>query len=1182
VIAKMAKPSLSSVRRRIPSNAGQPLTLQQAEARTRQFPNDPAAWKQLGRHLREDGRIDEAVDALQKAVDLASEDPEAWILLGQAEAKAGNDPVAQQHFERALELRDDAWEAHQGIADVLHRRYDNEGALVHLDRVLELRPNDVPALSRKAQLLTRLARLDEAAVLCQQLIRQDSKNSFVHWNDLGNINRDLGLLDEAERCYSKAATFGKTDPTALSNRLTLLHYMPDRGPLDILHACKEWSARFAPTKAVVRPVPSDRSPHRKLRLGMFSDGFRQHPVGAMTTPALEHLVNMGVEIYAYSTSNMIDSVTRRLMAIATKWTPIATIDNEGLAQRIREDGIDILMDLSGHNAGNRIRTMTLQPAPLLMKWVGGLINTTGVEAIDYLLSDAIESPPGSDAFYTEKLIRMPDDYICYMPPRRVPDVGALPALRNGHITFGCFNNPTKINETVLAQWARILHAVPGSHLFLKGGSFGNTQLRQRTRDILEGHGVSPERIRIEGQSPHYELFQRYNEVDIALDPWPYSGGLTTCEAMLMGVPVITLPGPTFAGRHSATHLVNAGMPELVTNDWDEYLTRAVGLAADLDSLATIRSHLREILLKSPVCDGRRFARNLANALRAIWQRYCDGKPPAALSFTEEGRPWFEGDDAPLALTHPDPEPQTDHDDFNFSLQSKVITLVHGGSLVESDAFAELTQLGAMNVIALDPPGQISNVDRLRREGRLQHYHAQVTLGDGEAATLHACLDASLSGTLAPLATEAQLPFMASAARVLAKLPVKTIRLDEIQGLEKIDWLVLNETNDNLKVLNGAERLLPEMLLLQVAVQFIPVYQQQPDLGALTRVLADHGFQFLRLVAVRERSYYPETKAHEQRPGSQLLGADAIFIPGEHRMKAMDAARRVKLAFILHTAYRCVDAAYHVLRSVDEAVAERYLQSNDNLPASLQNGRRLATLAPRTATPRAEPAAKPIQAPPSAVALPAHGRAKEPDSDAIAKMAESISAVPHMEAEGRALLSSHLARSKIFLEYGSGGSSVMAANTAVRHIYSVDSDLLFLRGVEARIERSGATPGKYVPIYVDIGPTGAWGVPQDRGYAAQWPRYISEPWTVMRQRQHTPDLILVDGRFRVASFLASALQAPAGCVILFDDYFDRPQYHIVEEYLKPTRSAGRMAEFVVTEDRAPGLIEELLKYSTNPA
>lgn len=332
----------------------------------------------------------------------------------------------------------------------------------------------------------------------------------------------------------------------------------------------------------------------------MSDGFRQHPVGNMIIGALENISPEEVEFFFYTTSLNRDEVTKRFHTLATRWSDVKYTSDEQFAQQVRDDEIDILFDLAGHNTGTRSRAVSMHPAPLIVKWVGGLINTTGVEAIDYLISDHIETPEGEDEHYTEKLIRLPDDYIVYARPLLVPSLSSLPAKKNGYITLGCFNNPTKLNGELFSHWAQIMHQLPNSRLLLKGKPYTSQDFCERIYTQFEQAGIERERLILEGPAPHHEFLAAYNRVDISLDTWPYSGGLTTCESFLMGVPLVTLPGPTFAGRHSATHLINAGMPELVVDSWEAYHERVLELASDLDSLSTIRQHLRDVLLQSPV------------------------------------------------------------------------------------------------------------------------------------------------------------------------------------------------------------------------------------------------------------------------------------------------------------------------------------------------------------------------------------------------------------------------------------------------------------------------------------------------------------------------------------------------------------------------------------------------------
>lgn len=908
-----------------PAGSPLPLTADQALALTKRSPHDPAGWKEYGRHLLNSNDPLGAEAALKKSAELSPDDPGTWLLMGFAALSTTNESLACRYFAHTLTLQPDTFDAHLNLAYLLLRQNEIDKSTMHIDKALALRPCDGAALQVKAQLLKTSAQYEAAGEIFVQLIQQDPRNAYSYWNDLGNIKRELVRLDEARECYEKSLSLGATNPVVLSNHITLLHYLPDCDMSEILEQCKKWGLTFAPHKPAQRPHPSNISHARTLRIGMISDGFRQHPVGAMITPALEHLHKYGIELHMYSSSGIIDGMTEKIRSFSARWTSIFNFTDEDLAERIRTDEIDILIDLSGHNAGTRMRAIALEPAPLIVKWVGGLIGTTGVKSIDYLITDSIESPPGSDSLYTEKLIRMPDDYICYLPPKNLPEVRPLPALKNGYITFGCFNNPTKVNKTLLGHWSDILNAVPKSRLYLKGGPFGSESLRQSTIEILASHGIEADRILMEGQSGHFELLDSYNNIDIALDPWPYSGGLTTCEAMLMGVPVITLPGPTFAGRHSATHLVNAGMPELVVATWSEYQARAIELASDLQSLSTIRDHLRHILLQSVVCDGAKFSRHLADALRAIWQRYCQKKSPAALAFTPEGLPWFEDEDVPCELNQPAPIAIKQADSFQFELRGKIVTLDHGGTFTKSPRFSSLSQLKTLTTIAIDPARAMGDVSELIHNGSLQHYEPGIALGDGGPATIYACLDASFSSTLEPLPALQQIAATRQNTTVLTKLPVPTMVLDQIEGLGQLDWLILDDRHDPLKILRGAKNQLENVLIVQARISFLPLYSHQPDLGQISAALAPYGLNLLRLERMKYGSSSPRLlRAKQGFEGSKLLSADAIFIPDETRLKTTDPSRLLKLGFLLHTAYGAPDAAYVAVELADKDAAQRYL------------------------------------------------------------------------------------------------------------------------------------------------------------------------------------------------------------------------------------------------------------------
>lgn len=1075
-----------------------PADLAQARRQCERRPEDAGAWQTLG-NLLLGADPQQALDSFERALHLLPDDPQALELVAKAAQKLGDAERAESLARRAVELAPTFVAAHHRLATLYFEKARFGQALEHIDLALQGQPGNPRMLARRGLILNRLDRHGDAIEVFEALIGREP-NDYSHWNNLANLYKDIGQLELADTHYCRATELaGRKDVLPFSNRLTTLHYDPRRSREYIFEVCKQWQTRFGPATVPPRPQPDDLSPDRLLRIGLVSDGLRQHPVGNMIVGVLERLPRHQFHLFAYSSSQVSDHLTRRIRARVPDWRAIRHMDDAQLARQIRDDRIDILIDLSGHNAGNRMGTLALQPAPLLVKWVGGLINTTGLDAIDYLLSDAIESPPGEDAFYTEKLIRLPDDYICYDPPPYTPDVRALPAQGNGFVTFGCFNNPTKVNDELLGHWADLLHAVPDSRLLLKGSAFANAQLRQHVEDLLGERGIAAERVMVEGPVGHKSLLESYNRVDIALDPWPYSGGLTTCEALLMGVPVVTLPGPTFAGRHSATHLVNAGLPELVVRDWEEYVQRAAGLARDLDNLAMIRGFLRRVLMNSPVCDSQRFAGHLSTALRAIWQRYCAAQPVAALTLDKQGQAFFEGDSEAVQLQHP-PAPATD-EGFSFRFQGRIVTLDHGATLLAAPRFVGLQRLGVLSTIAFDPASRIGNAGQLAQLGEL-HYYPNAALGDGRPATLQACLDPALSATLEPL----------DGAQVLARLPLATVRLDAIDGLQTVDWLLLDNLTDNRTLLDHGTRLLADTLLVQARISFVPTHRQQADLGALSQHLAGLGFGFHRLHNLQ----------HQERgasgfAASQLVCADALFLPDAQRLARLGENQRRKLAFLLHTVYDARDMAEQLLHGLGEEIAARYVRH-----CRLEAG---------AATPRlpdVEPAPAPFE---------------EPQLTFPTQVGQYVRKV--------------YAGASVILEYGSGGSTLLAGRMPGKTVFSVENDLRWAQGMQRWIEGAALpSPPRMYPV--DVGPTGAWARPKN---ASAWKRFHSYPLRIWDEPFfEAPDVILIDGRFRIACFVTAFLRVRKPTVVLFDDYLDRPHYHVVERLAKPTEHIGRMARF----------------------
>ncbi|MFZ4215383.1 hypothetical protein ACOZB2_28835, partial [Pantoea endophytica] len=514
----------------------------------------------------------------------------------------------------------------------------------------------------------------------------------------------------------------------------------------------------------------------------------------------------------------------------------------------------------------------------------------------------------------------------------LPPVNEGPVNIAGYITVGCFNNGSKINDELLKQWAKLLQLVPDSRLLLKSSNFDVKVMCERVWTILENNGICRERVILEGYAPHKELLASYNRVDIALDPWPYSGGLTTCEAMAMGVPVVTLPGPTFAGRHSASHLINAGMPELVAESWEQYINIAVGLAKDPKSLGIIRHHMREILLASPVCDGKRFAKHFSDAMRAIWQRYCEGKAPEALSLSETSAPFFLDDMQPITLQHPVQQNLEQQpvkvQDFEFQLSGKVLMMDYGGWLARSAKFIDLTSIDAIHAVIMDPLSVVEDKHLPLRKKDIQHIKAHL-LSNGEEKPFFMCLDAQFSSDLSALGS-ADANDVWTAQKVLTEVKFPSSKLDEIHGLDRLEWFSVDNSLDLKAVFSHGKRVLTSCLFINVQYRFEQTHKDQLSFSQIEEIMKELGFRFHTFTDV-EYAQPVMINVQKSLPSSKMISAQILFIPTTQRMNHLSFEQREKLAFILHAGYQMHDVVAQVLKisSVDRAK----LYADEAIPAA---------------------------------------------------------------------------------------------------------------------------------------------------------------------------------------------------------------------------------------------------------
>ncbi len=445
-----------------------------------------------------------------------------------------------------------------------------------------------------------------------QALSRAPQLAAIHIN-LGNALLEQGGAEDAAAAYRTALVLEPGLARAEMNLAGASLYRPGARLDEILTHARRWSAAIA--------IPADPAPMpESLRIGLISADFRQHAVGNLTIPALEGLARLGHHLTLYSNSLREDGLTGRFKACAAQWRMVAGLDDARLDAQIRADGIGILIDLSGFSAGNRMTALARKPAPIqIASWVG-YPSTTGAPAMDYILADRHQVPEGAEIFYSETVIRLPDSYVSFEPPAEAPELGEPPGVRLGYVTFGSFNALKKINSRVIAAWGRLMRDLPDSRLVMKALGLDCAATRLRFLNAFAAEGIGADRITLVGNSSIADHLAWMQRADLALDPFPYSGGRTTLEALWMGLPVVTLPSDSFASRHSLGYLSTIGLQQWVARNADHYVELNAALARDPAALTEWRRSLRDRMLNSPLADTDRFARDLDRALREVWRK----------------------------------------------------------------------------------------------------------------------------------------------------------------------------------------------------------------------------------------------------------------------------------------------------------------------------------------------------------------------------------------------------------------------------------------------------------------------------------------------------------------------------------------------------------------------------------
>ncbi len=601
-------------------DAGRPAQAVLAyEAAIRIEPGFADAHANLGVALRKLGRLDDALAALDAAIRLRPDAAATHFNLANALAVSGRLDEAIDAYGTVLRLQPESVEARCNLGNVLADAGRTEDAVAAYRDVIARRPDYADAHANLGNALGAAGRLGEAIAAQEAALRLRPGLARAHSN-LGNLLNDAGRFDEALLAHEAAIRLDPGFADACSNLLMTLHYRPEPAPGAVRAAAR----RHASALGRPRSPPAfanDRDPDRRLRIGYVSGDLGPHPVGHFLRPVLRCHDRRAVEVTCYDNHPHRGPVAEALHRTSDRWRSLAGLPDEAAAAVVAADGIDILVDLSGHTARNRLPLFARRAAPVQATWLG-YWGTTGLSAMDVILSDTTTILPGEEGDYAERVVRLPGSRFCFAPIDDAPLPATPPCTRGRPPTFGSFNNLAKVGPEVVRLWARVLHAAPGSRLLLKWASLVDDDMRRHLTARFAELGIGAERLELRGRSSHLSTLEQYGDVDVALDPFPFSGGLTSCDALWMGVPVVTLPGEAPQSRQTAGFLQAIGTAGWVARTPEEYVSVALSLVSDPEALRGIRLTLRDRMAASPLCDAPSFTRGLEDAYRAMWRDRC--------------------------------------------------------------------------------------------------------------------------------------------------------------------------------------------------------------------------------------------------------------------------------------------------------------------------------------------------------------------------------------------------------------------------------------------------------------------------------------------------------------------------------------------------------------------------------
>lgn len=586
-------------------------------------PDDAETLSKLGGALKQLGHAEEAAGVLRKALEIQPGMYQAMINLGAVYTEMGRFAEAEEILREAVAKYPEAHEGWVNLGSVMKSVAKVDEAIEVLEKAQRMKPDSPEGLNNLGAAYLLRGRLDEAAGAFEKAIGLGGSTVGPAIHNLAITRKDQGMVEEAVRWHEKAIAADPMNALYESNRLFTLHLDWRLSGERLLEEHKKYN-RFLPSGPRVVGL-NELLPEKKLKVGLVSPDLRKHAVAFFLLPLLENYDRNEWEVICYQSGPVADEVTEKMKGLVAGWRNIVAMTPDQAAEQIRADEIDVLVDLAGHTANSRLLVFARKPAPVQMTWLG-YPGTTGLSTMDWRVSDGFADPEGAERFCSEKILRMQGSAWCFHPLSGSPAVKELPAKRNGYVTFGTFNNFPKISPQTLEMWAEILRGVAGSKLLLKNNSMRSGHAVGKVKGFMAERGIAQERVEVERWREEFdEHLEMYNRVDVGLDTFPYHGTTTTCEALWMGVPVVSLAGGTHCSRVGVSLLNAVGLGEMVAGDAKEYVGKAVGLAGDLAGLEKLRKGLRERMHGSGLMDGKGFAKRMQGGVRGAWRGYCRGK-----------------------------------------------------------------------------------------------------------------------------------------------------------------------------------------------------------------------------------------------------------------------------------------------------------------------------------------------------------------------------------------------------------------------------------------------------------------------------------------------------------------------------------------------------------------------------